>query len=760
MAPRDPLVWWFRQVLRHRGLVLGLTALITVAALGCLSRVSVGNTLQGLFFGDSPDYARYLTQVERFGSDEHILVGLPAPDPADPGLHARLGAIDDFARAHPGFARADSLATAQRLATEDGALVVHPATEGPVEADGRLVGRDGQSVALVVELAVDPGRKAAQGLANIADLERALAAQGLDGGHLAGFPVLMVSMLDLAWDNLALLLPLSAAALLLVVLAVFQRLLPAVVSVGIAGLAMVWTMAVAALIDPVFSIMVTAVPLVVVVVGFSDVIHLWSAWEQERALGKPREEAILASASDVGRACLLTSLTTFVGFIGLRFVPTPMFQQLGLALGVGVGLALLLAMTLVPVLLSYGLDDRAGSPRPPGRVGAAVDGLIDGLLARMQALAARRPWAIIGLFGAATAVALAGATQATFDADIASRVDAGHPLARDAAWLSERFVGDNIVQVFLTADAPGGISTAAALASIDRFHQAVAALPPVEDVHSLASAVATLHPLLAPDDPAPLPATDAALAQELLLFELAGGQDLDRLVDFERQHARMVVQLPPGGMRATRDTARQIDALAATHLVPGLSAEATGLSSLMGAWIDRIIAGQAQGVGFSVGVVALLMVLGLRSLRLGLVSMLPNLLPLIGLGGLLGLAWETADTDTAIVAMLAIGIGVDDTIHFLMRYRVEQARCPDRATALSRTYAFAGRAILMTTVVLVIGFLPCLLSDYFSLWILGSLLPLVLVLAVLADLLLVPAMVAVGWLALPAPPPPAPCAPA
>ena len=110
--------------------------------------------------------------------------------------------------------------------------------------------------------------------------------------------------------------------------------------------------------------------------------------------------------------------------------------------------------------------------------------------------------------------------------------------------------------------------------------------------------------------------------------------------------------------------------------------------------------------------------------------------------------------------MLAIGIGVDDTIHFLMRYRVEQARCPDRATALSRTYAFAGRAILMTTVVLVIGFLPCLLSDYFSLWILGSLLPLVLVLAVLADLLLVPAMVAVGWLALPAPPPPAPGAPA
>jgi predicted RND superfamily exporter protein len=82
-----------------------------------------------------------------------------------------------------------------------------------------------------------------------------------------------------------------------------------------------------------------------------------------------------------------------------------------------------------------------------------------------------------------------------------------------------------------------------------------------------------------------------------------------------------------------------------------------------------------------------------------------------------------------------------------MRYRVEQGRTADRQAALDRTFAFAGRAILMTTVVLVVGFLPCLLSDYFSLWILGGLLPLVLVLAVLADLLLVPAMVQLGWLA-------------
>ena len=96
--------------------------------------------------------------------------------------------------------------------------------------------------------------------------------------------------------------------------------------------------------------------------------------------------------------------------------------------------------------------------------------------------------------------------------------------------------------------------------------------------------------------------------------------------------------------------------------------------------------------------------------------------------------------------MLAIGIGVDDTIHFLMRYRVEAARTADQAEAIERTFRFAGRAIVMTTVVLIVGFLPCALSDYFSLWILGTLLPMVLFFAVLADLLMVPAMVRLGWL--------------
>ena len=139
-----------------------------------------------------------------------------------------------------------------------------------------------------------------------------------------------------------------------------------------------------------------------------------------------------------------------------------------------------------------------------------------------------------------------------------------------------------------------------------------------------------------------------------------------------------------------------------------------------------------------------MMAIGLRSVRIGLLSMIPNALPLLVLGGVLGLSYDEVDSDALFLAMLAIGVGVDDTIHFLMRYRIESERSTDPNHALERTFEFAGRAIVMTTITLALGFAPFALSDYFSIWILGVYLPLTLVVALLADLFLIPAMAQVG----------------
>ena len=189
---------------------------------------------------------------------------------------------------------------------------------------------------------------------------------------------------------------------------------------------------------------------------------------------------------------------------------------------------------------------------------------------------------------------------------------------------------------------------------------------------------------------------------------------------------------------------REAQALASEVLGEGATIEPSGLIYLLGDWLDEIIDGQRRGLGLSIFVITILMFFALGSVRMALVSMVPNIFPLIVLGGLLGGFFEYVDSDTLAIGMIAIGIGVDDTIHFLVRYRIELARGAGRDQALRRTFAFAGRAIVMTTVILVAGFCPFAMSDYYSTQIMGTLLPLCLIVALLADLLLVPALTAVG----------------
>ena len=244
--------------------------------------------------------------------------------------------------------------------------------------------------------------------------------------------------------------------------------------------------------------------------------------------------------------------------------------------------------------------------------------------------------------------------------------------------------------------------------------------------------------------------TPGAIAQYLLLFEVAGGERLEQLVDDSRHFLRLSVRLADGRFREAARIGNEIQRIAEATLAGHASSEPAGLQYLLGDWLDELIMGQRRGVGFAILSVAVMMILGLASVRVGLWSMIPNLLPLLALGGLLGYLWDGVDSDVASVAMIAVGIGVDDTIHYLMRLRLEWQRHDNVSDAVAAAMDYAGRGIIITTIILVLGFLPFAFSGYLSLRFFGTLLPFCLVVALLADLVLVPAMVQIGWIRFPA----------
>ena len=168
-------------------------------------------------------------------------------------------------------------------------------------------------------------------------------------------------------------------------------------------------------------------------------------------------------------------------------------------------------------------------------------------------------------------------------------------------------------------------------------------------------------------EPRGLPAAPNAPAEYFFVLESRDRDILRGLTDFELRHAVLSIRFKNEGVRAGFKKGREFERRAAQLFGDAVTVESTGMQFLTGAWLGSIVEGQRRGLGVTFVVILGMMIVALRSCRAGIWSMVPNALPLLMLGGWLGLTTEAVDSDTLILAMLAIGIGVDDTIHFLMR---------------------------------------------------------------------------------------------
>jgi len=748
-------------VLRHRALVLVACGLLCLVALGILSRAVIGSSLAQLMLGESPAYARYLARTSEFGSDEIIVLAFEDDELlTGPGLR-RLEDVTRRLEALPHAGRVQSLVNATRVEpTAGGVELVSWVDQAPADPAARaalledlasdrftrglLVSADGRHGAVVLELSDDPGRPAEALPRIVADSLAAFEAAGYppDRVHRAGIPASLAAMIEQTYFTLATLFPVVCLVLLATVWVLFRQLTPVLVSGVVSLVAVLWCVAFSVILDRQIGLMVAIVPAVILIVGFSDVIHLSSAYLIELSRGRPKEEAVRDSGAEVGVACLFTSLTTSLGFAAMSFIPTPAFRQLGIVLGFGVAVALLLAMTLAPVFFSL-----LPTPRPWRRGATSfVQALLDRLLDGTAALTARRPVLVTLLFAAVAVASAVGLSRLHVETQISGRLAEDHRLRQDERYLRAHFAGTNTVEVYVDAPEAGGLLEPALLGRIADFQERASQLRGVDSVVSMVDLLRTVHEALAGEEG--LPETRAGLAQLLLLFELAGGEDLERLVDFERRSMHLSVRLSESRIRGTFEAGERIRELAEETLGDAAQVEVTGFLYLFGAWLEDILRGQRRGLGLAFLTISLVMILALRSLRVGLLSMVPNLLPLLAMGGWLGLTWDIVDSDLMMTAMIAIGIGVDDTIHFLMRYRIESRRTGDDAEAVRQTFHYSGRGILMTTVILTLGFLPFVLSDYMPIAAMGTLLPFCLIMALAGDVLLVPALVRLGWMRL------------
>ena len=607
---RLPMTAYFRFVLRHRLLVVTICALITLVAGACLSRAIIASSPAKMFFGGSAEYDAYKERAQQFANDEIFIVAYDDPAPLSDRSLDRLEKVVRKVEAMDDIARVESLLSAQHAHGHDDTLMVEPyaliARESSPMARaelfetlrkdelyrGLLISADGRRAAIIVELTVDNNRRAEAAPMMVSRVMEEFAAAGYaaDTLHSAGFLALLAELMRLTFANLTVLFPVLVVVLLVVVFVLFRRLTPVALTMTVSMLAVFWTMGFSVLLDRELSVLASVVPAVIMIVAFSDIIHLWSAYLLELGKGKQKREAILASATDVGTACLYTSATTFVGFICLSAVPTPVFRQMGLMLGFGVGVALLLAMTLVPIALSV-IRVPAKKAGARARLGEV---LTDRALAAMARLATARPWPVIAAFAVLAALAVAGVLRLNIDTDLNERMAKDSRYRKDMDYVAKHFADANLLEVFVDTDRDKALLDEDLFSRIAAFQDALQKRPEVDKAVSLVTVVEQLHRTLG--GKGRLPRTRGAVAQYLLLFEMSGGENLKALVDFRRRSMRIALRLNDHGVRTTHQTGQAAERLGATMLGGRARVEASGMSYLVGWWLGSIIEGQRNGL--------------------------------------------------------------------------------------------------------------------------------------------------------------------
>jgi hypothetical protein len=226
----------------------------------------------------------------------------------------------------------------------------------------------------------------------------------------------------------------------------------------------------------------------------------------------------------------------------------------------------------------------------------------------------------------------------------------------------------------------------------------------------------------------------------MLLYEMSGGEDRAKILSFDADVARMTVRTRSLGTAETSAIAAEVEAFAAEQFGDAIRVELTGMAAWVRAMDELIQRGQRQSFTAAVVAITVMMILVLRSVRLGLISMLPNVFPVLLTLGLMGWLGLPMDIMMMTFSALIIGVAVDDTIHFFVRFRREFARLGRYAAAIEATLTTVGRPITFTTLTLTLGFLVFAASDVTALVRFGTLSSFAFGWALLTDFFFAPAL--------------------
>jgi len=739
-----------------------LSVIIVVGALVQAPRANIteiDNDITAWFSKDDPVYRDYERFRAEFGGTRALIIALKA-DSAD-RLFSRA-TLETIAAITGDIERVDTVQQVNSLATativdaikgdspEEGGLEVRPLLEDVATRDpaavrrraleddlirGDLVSEDGTTTAIIVGFDEDRIDEVRAGvIQQIHDIVDPKLPQGVRA-YYNGSLEISETYNRITLDNQRKFTP---PILLVTVLAIyfsFRSWRKTMLAMFAIVISLLWTLGLYSLMGYSYNVLASMLVPLIVVLAIADDVHIMQHWDEERRHGDV-EHAFKATVAHLTAPLFGASATTALGMLSLATSSVVAVRAFGIGSAVGIMVDFVISIVLMPTLLSLVKPETAEAPHERY------------FLAPLKAVAkfsCAHPGRVLTVSLVVAAIAALGILRLRVDTNHISFFSADHPLGQSAAIIDQELGGVYSFQIMLEGP-PESLKTPAALQRVDRLQEALRTFPHVRKVTSVADYVKRINKELNDGRPEAdvVPDDASTIAQELFVFALGGEgrHELDRVVASDYSRAQIAIKLQSMSSDLVLEQVEQADRMAKEAFAgTGISVLTTGSGRLFSTLDQYLVMSQLTSFGTAFFTVFGVIFLVFRSFRFGVLTIAPNLLPVLAVLGVMGYLDISLNVATVMVASVALGIVDDDTIHFINRYRREAAAGRSTDEAIEIATAHEGRASLTTAIINSAGYGVLLLSEYKPTAWFGGLLALTMMTAFLSEVFILPATI-------------------
>jgi predicted RND superfamily exporter protein len=746
---------FFEFVLARRWLLgLGLLGLYAVAAVGAV-RLPVDPSIERMYpLSDAAkvDFDRYRSAFP--GEDSQVFVIAEGPTVFTPKGMARLAQVEDMLRGLPKVkhvvgpvsargqegllfpeesrASEEALRQALERARREplSRMVVHPTRELAVVQVGLMSGQGAERLAAERAFSSD-----AQ-----AWLDR-LGAPGLKL-TLTGAPAVRATLAVMVEEDMGLLLPLALVVILGLVAFAYRDGWAVLATAGTLVASWVWMVGAMGWLQVPLGVLTSFAPIVVLVVSLTDTVHVLSDLEQRRRSGTPYQRALTEAMSTAAGPCLATELVIAAGLLSMGLIGLRAVYEFGLATALGVLLAWVANMAVLPWVLSLRPGKERASSKPLLRAGQARP--LDSVLRWVERQNLEHPRRVLGVAAAVALVSGASMTRLQREFRVFDDLRPDSALVAELNDAQEALGGLVPLAIFVEPE-PGKGHTAlepevmAFQRKLDAFLEA---LPEHPSVVSLPRLLAPVRQALGGE----AARAETEESNAMAVKKLESSQPLDSVLTPDRRSAAVVALLPNLGAERMHQVVEASRAFVAKEVPAGYHASVTGNLAMTEHVTGLLTRGLLQSFLAALGVSFLAFFLVLRNVRLALIGLVPNVLPVGVLFGAMALLGISLKPSTVLIASMALVIADDDTLQYLVRFkrrflalRAEGISSPHQQAALETLHE-CGRAMIVTSLAVAGGFLLLQFSRFESIAHLGLLTGLTLIVAGLADAFLSPVL--------------------